>query len=276
MQLKLDALDTHLAKGLKGLYVVYGDEHLLAQEACDRIRAKARASGFTDRSVFVVDRYFDWSTLLGASQSMSLFGDRQLVELRIPHWQAGQGRRGGAENPRRRQPRRPHADHPSAPGFGHAENRVVHGDHDLGRGLEGRPCRARAIAGVDRPAAGGAGPSGWLRATMGGRRCNSSRNAWRATCSPRTRRSRSSACLHPAGVLTAGQIHDAVLNVARYDVFKLNEAMLAAMSGAWHACSMVSRARAKRPCWCCGRWSRKCGPCFGSSAAWRRGSRLPP
>ncbi|MFP3277790.1 MAG: DNA polymerase III subunit delta, partial [Paraburkholderia sp.] len=49
MQLRLDALETHLAKGLAGLYVVYGDEHLLAQEAGDRIRAAARAAGYTDR-----------------------------------------------------------------------------------------------------------------------------------------------------------------------------------------------------------------------------------
>jgi Fe-S cluster assembly scaffold protein SufB len=56
MQLRLDALETHLAKGLAGLYVVYGDEHLLAQEACDRIRATARAAGYTDRSVFTVAR----------------------------------------------------------------------------------------------------------------------------------------------------------------------------------------------------------------------------
>lgn len=89
MQLRLDALEAHLAKGLAGLYVVYGDEHLLAQEACDRIRATARAAGFTDRSVFTVERGFDWSSLLGASQSMSLFGDRQLVELRIPSGKPG-------------------------------------------------------------------------------------------------------------------------------------------------------------------------------------------
>jgi DNA polymerase-3 subunit delta len=89
MQLRLDALEPHLAKGLAGLYVVYGDEHLLAQEACDRIRVAARAAGFTDRSVFTVERGFDWSTLLGASQSMSLFGERQLVELRIPTGKPG-------------------------------------------------------------------------------------------------------------------------------------------------------------------------------------------
>jgi DNA polymerase-3 subunit delta len=34
------------------------------------------------------------------------------------------------------------------------------------------------------------------------------------------------ALLYPEGKLTFEQIHDAVLNVARYDVFKLNEAML--------------------------------------------------
>ena len=52
-------------------------------------RGGAGAAGFTDRSVFTVDRYFDWSSLLGASQSMSLFGDRQLVELRIPTGKPG-------------------------------------------------------------------------------------------------------------------------------------------------------------------------------------------
>lgn len=51
MQLRLDALEPHLSKGLAGLYVVYGDEPLLAQEACDKIRAAARAAGFTERSV---------------------------------------------------------------------------------------------------------------------------------------------------------------------------------------------------------------------------------
>src|ERR1700730_10055582 len=89
MQPPLDALEAHLSKGLKGLYVVYGDEHLLAQEACDRIRAAARAAGFTDRSVFTVERGFDWSSLIGASQSMSLFGDWQLVELRMASGKPG-------------------------------------------------------------------------------------------------------------------------------------------------------------------------------------------
>ena len=46
MQLRLDQLSAHLSKGagaLKPIYTLHGDEHLLAQEAGDAIRAAARA-----------------------------------------------------------------------------------------------------------------------------------------------------------------------------------------------------------------------------------------
>ena len=89
MQLRADGLEPHLAKGLGRCYTVFGDEPLLVQEAVDRIRVAARAAGFTERSVFSVERGFDWSVLLGANQSMSLFGDRQLIELRIPTGKPG-------------------------------------------------------------------------------------------------------------------------------------------------------------------------------------------
>ncbi len=58
MQLRADALDAHLAKTLAPLYVITSDEHLLAIEAADRVRAKARAAGFTEREVLVADRHF--------------------------------------------------------------------------------------------------------------------------------------------------------------------------------------------------------------------------
>ena len=87
MQLKLDGLDAHLrqaqAKGLAPLYVVHGDEHLLVLEAVDRLRRAARESGFTEREVLVAERGFHWSQLTEAQQSMSLFGDRKIVELRV-------------------------------------------------------------------------------------------------------------------------------------------------------------------------------------------------
>jgi DNA polymerase-3 subunit delta len=50
MQLRPDALAAHLAKGLRPLYTVWGDEPLLAQEAGDAIRAAARAAGCSSRS----------------------------------------------------------------------------------------------------------------------------------------------------------------------------------------------------------------------------------
>lgn len=90
MQVRADQLEQHLARGLKPLYTVWGDEPLLAQEACDTIRAAARASGCSERQVHTVSgAHFDWSSLLGASQAMSLFAQRQLIEIRIPGGKPG-------------------------------------------------------------------------------------------------------------------------------------------------------------------------------------------
>ena len=90
MQLRADQLPAALQRGLKSLYTVYGDEPLLAQEAGDTIRAAARAAGYSERKVLTVaGAHFDWSGLLGASQAMSLFADRQLIEIRIPSGKPG-------------------------------------------------------------------------------------------------------------------------------------------------------------------------------------------
>ena len=226
MQLRPDALEPHLAKGLAGLYVVYGDEHLLAQEACDRIRAAARAAGFTDRSVFTVERGFDWSSLLGASQSMSLFGDRQLVELRIPSGKPGKE---GAEalktlaaaaNPDVLMlvtlPRLDAATQKSAWFTALAEGGVA---------LKVDPVERAALP-------------NWIgqRLALQGQRVAQGDDGRRALqfVAERVEGNLLAAhqeiqklgLLYPQGVLSFEQIHDAVLNVARYDVFKLNEAML--------------------------------------------------
>ena len=87
--LRSDQLDAHLQRSLAPLYVIHGDEPLLALEAADAIRARARSAGFTERNVFTVERSFDWSELLGASAGMSLFGDKKLIELRIPTGKPG-------------------------------------------------------------------------------------------------------------------------------------------------------------------------------------------
>jgi DNA polymerase-3 subunit delta len=90
MQVRADQLASHLQKGLRPLYTVWGDEPLLAQEVGDAIRAAARAAGCSERQVHTVaGAHFDWSGLLGASQAMSLFSDKQLIEIRIPSGKPG-------------------------------------------------------------------------------------------------------------------------------------------------------------------------------------------
>ena len=85
MQLAFSQLSTHLQKGLRSLYVLHGDEPLMQQEAADAIRSAARAQGYTERSVHTVSgAHFDWSEVLAAGGSLSLFADKQIVEVRIP------------------------------------------------------------------------------------------------------------------------------------------------------------------------------------------------
>lgn len=94
MKLTLDALSAHLAAGrLAGVYLISGDEDLLVGEAADAIRSAARQAGFTEREVHFPERVADWSTLVSASGSMSLFGDRRLLEVRFS---GKAGKEGGA------------------------------------------------------------------------------------------------------------------------------------------------------------------------------------
>ena len=90
MQLALAQLGAHLQKGLRSLYTLHGDEPLLMQEAADAIRAAARVQGYTERTVHTVQgAHFDWSEVLAAGGSLSLFADKQIVEVRIPSGKPG-------------------------------------------------------------------------------------------------------------------------------------------------------------------------------------------
>jgi len=89
MQLRAEQLEAHLRKTLAPLYVVHGDEPLLALEAADAIRAAARAKDYSERDLFIAERYFDWGELFQAGATLSLFGGRKIVELRIPTGRPG-------------------------------------------------------------------------------------------------------------------------------------------------------------------------------------------
>ena len=89
MQLRAAQLPQHLARGLETLYVVTGDEALLATEAADAIRAKARAEGYDEREVLTVEASFNWGQLHASGASLSLFASKRILEIRIPTGKPG-------------------------------------------------------------------------------------------------------------------------------------------------------------------------------------------
>ena len=89
MQIKPEQLQGHLKQPLLPIYFVHGDEPLLVQEACDAIRAAARASGCGEREVHFVEARFDWNSFLESGDAMSLFAERKLIELRLPGGKPG-------------------------------------------------------------------------------------------------------------------------------------------------------------------------------------------
>jgi DNA polymerase III subunit delta len=89
MKLRADQLAAHAQKSLAPVYLVSGDEPLQLNEACDVLRAAARKQGYAERQVFNVETGFDWDGLLMAANSMSLFAERRILELRLPNAKPG-------------------------------------------------------------------------------------------------------------------------------------------------------------------------------------------
>jgi len=89
MRIDSEQLAQHLGRGLGPLYAIVAEEPLLALEAGDRLRARAREAGYAERTVLVAEQGFDWSSLAQAAASLSLFAQQRLIELRIPNGKPG-------------------------------------------------------------------------------------------------------------------------------------------------------------------------------------------
>ena len=230
MQVATAQLEAHLAKGLRSLYTLHGDEALLVQEAADLIRATARSQGYTERSVFTVaGAHFDWGEVLAAGGSMSLFADRQIVEVRIPSGKPGKDGSAALQQL---------AD--AARGNDSVLTLVLLPRLDkMTRGsawfsaLDGQGVSLQ-IDSVERQAL----PQ-WIaqRLSQQQQRVLSGEEGQRTLqfFADRVEGNLLAAhqeiqklgLLYPAGELSFEQVESAVLNVARYDVFKLSEAVLA-------------------------------------------------
>ena len=229
MQLPLPQLAVHLQKGLRSLYTLHGDEPLLQQEAADAIRAAARAQGYTERTVHTVQgAHFDWSEVLAAGGSLSLFADKQIVELRIPSGKPGkEGSSALQQLVAQAQdndstltlvllPRLDFATRKSA-WFAALENGGV----------------SIALETIERAAL----PQ-WIaqRLQQQGQHVAAGEEGQRTlqffadrvegNLLAAHQEIQKLALLYPTGELSQAQVESAVLNVARYDVFKLSEAVL--------------------------------------------------
>ncbi len=221
MLLRYEALETHLKGALVPLYVLTGDEYLLVQEAVDLIRAAVHERGFTERQVFTVERGFKWEELYIADNALSLFGDRKLIELRIPSGKPGKE---GSQ-----------AIQQYVSGLSPDNVTLV----TLPQ-LDWNTRKSAWVSALQKSAVyievnpvGIAQLGGWIAAHLR----KQHQQADQATIRFLVERVEGNllaawqeiqklGLLYPEGMLTEEQVRRAVLDVARYDVFQVNEALL--------------------------------------------------
>lgn len=216
-----EQLARHLEAGLKPLYVVTGDALLLAIEAADSIRSAARKAGYSERETFVVEQYFKWAELRNSVQSLSLFAERKVMDIRIPSGKPGiEGAQALQDHVENMSPdiltliSLPKLDKTSqnSKWYGALQKHavVIQAD-DISRNA--------------------------LPSWLAGRLKRQGQSAEPATLEFLADRSEGNllaayqevqklALLYPASMLSFDQVKDAVMDVARYDISKLSEAML--------------------------------------------------
>jgi DNA polymerase-3 subunit delta len=229
VQLAAAQLSAHLQKGLRSLYTLHGDEPLLVQEAGDAIRVAARAQGYTERSVHTVaGAHFDWGAVLAAGGSMSLFADRQVIEIRIPSGKPGKDGSVALQQIAE-----------SASGNEGVLTLVMlpRLDKATRSGAWFGALEANGITLQLDPVERGALPE-WIAQRLGrqGQRVKAGEEGQRTlqffadrvegNLLAAHQEIQKLALLHPAGELSFEQVEGAVNNVARYDVFKLSDAVL--------------------------------------------------
>ena len=82
-------LKQHLTQTLSPLYALVGNEPLAQSECLDMIRQAARKGGAEERANYIVERNFNWQTILQYAQALSLFSSKRILEILIPSGKPG-------------------------------------------------------------------------------------------------------------------------------------------------------------------------------------------
>lgn len=222
MRISSEDLPRHLTKGLSGLYVIHGEAMLFAIEAADAIRAAAREAGYSEREVLIAEQHFKWAELRNSAQSMSLFSARKVIDLRIPSGKPGvEGTQALQEHCANLNP-----DTLTLISLPKLESTALKSKWFTALEEHGTVVSAEEISLAALPA--------WIAARLL-RQSQSTEADTLAFLAQRVEGNllaafqeiQKLALLFPAGPLSFEQVKDSVMDVARYDIFKLSEAMLA-------------------------------------------------
>lgn len=220
--LSTEALASSLAQGLSPLYVIHGEEPLLAIEAADMIRSAARASGYSERELFTVDTGFNWSAVHEAMNSISLFSALKILEIRIPNAKLGVE---GAQT-LNRIASSPPAEMVILIVFSKLDRQQQQSKWFQLLSAASQVVYAKNISRQELPA--------WVAQRLNAQRQRLSEQGMAffvdciegnllAACQEISKL----ALLHPEGELDLSQLQETVANVARFDIFRLSECWFA-------------------------------------------------
>ncbi|MFC3339484.1 DNA polymerase III subunit delta [Paracandidimonas soli] len=211
---------------LDPLYLVSGDEPLLITEVADAVRAAASRLGFTERTSLVMDARSDWGAAIAATQNVSLFGDRRLVELQLPSGKPGKT---GADTLGKLAA--------MAASGALADTLLLISLPRLDkatRSAKWAQALFDAATGIEIASIGRNQLPGWIAARLARQGQSLQRDSleWMAdkvegNLLAAHQEIMKLGLLYPEGAISQEDLEKAVLNVARYDVFGLRDAMLA-------------------------------------------------
>lgn len=89
MQLKSQQLASHLKSSLSSSYLLHGAETVLVEDSLGMVRSTSQGQGYGERLVYSMETGFDWSGFASEFDSLSLFSEKKLIELRMPSSRPG-------------------------------------------------------------------------------------------------------------------------------------------------------------------------------------------